>query len=40
MFLPQKGFTEKTKLTISFMKRKMAEYDELKKEVEDDKKFE
>ena len=27
------GITEKTKLTINFMKRKMKEYDELKKEI-------
>ena len=32
--LTPKGITEKTKLTISFMKRKMKEYDELKKEME------
>ena len=31
--LTPKGFAEKTKLTISFMKRKMKEYDELKKEL-------
>ena len=29
-----KGITERTKLTIDFMKRKMKEYDELKKELE------
>ncbi len=29
-----KGITERTKLTINFMKRKMKEYDELKKELE------
>ncbi len=28
-----KGISEKTKLTISFMQRKMQEYDELKKEI-------
>ena len=28
------GIAEKTKLTINFMKRKMKEYDELKKEIE------
>ena len=28
-----KGITERTKLTIDFMKRKMNEYDELKKEL-------
>ena len=28
------GITAKTKLTINFMKRKMKEYDELKKELE------
>ena len=32
-FLTPKGFTFKTKLTISFMKRKMKEYDELKLEL-------
>ena len=31
--LTPKGVTEKTKLTINFMKRKMKEYDELKKEI-------
>jgi len=29
-----KGLSERTKLTINFMKRKMKEYDELKKELE------
>ena len=29
-----KGIAERTKLTINFMKRKMREYDELKKELE------
>tara|TARA_A100001011_G_scaffold144296_1_gene152446 strand:- start:3468 stop:3782 length:315 start_codon:yes stop_codon:yes gene_type:complete len=29
-----KGITERTRLTINFMKRKMNEYDELKKELE------
>ena len=29
-----KGVAERTKLTINFMKRKMKEYDELKKELE------
>ena len=32
--LTPKGMTEKAKLTINFMKKKMAEYDELKKEME------
>ena len=32
--LTPKGISEKTKLTINFMKRKMNEYDELKKELE------
>ena len=36
--LTPKGITEKTKLTLSFMKRKMVEYDELKKEIESKKK--
>ena len=31
--LTPRGITEKTKLTISFMKRKMQEYDELQKEL-------
>ena len=31
--LTPKGITEKAKLTINFMKRKMREYEELKKEV-------
>ncbi len=31
--LTPKGITEKTKLTINFMKRKMKEYDELKYEL-------
>ena len=31
--LTPKGIAEKTKLTINFMKRKMKEYDELKKEI-------
>jgi len=29
-----KGIAEKTKLTINFMKRKMKEYEELKKEID------
>ena len=32
--LTPKGISEKTKLTINFMKRKMQEYDELKSELE------
>ena len=32
-----KGITEKTKLTVRFMKRKMNEYDELKNEYEKEK---
>ena len=31
--LTPRGITEKTKLTVNFMKRKMKEYDELKKEI-------
>ena len=31
--LTPKGLSEKTKLTINFMKRKMHEYDDLKKEL-------
>ena len=33
--LTPKGITAKTKLTINFMKRKMKEYEELKKEISD-----
>tara|TARA_B100000686_G_scaffold301233_1_gene336375 strand:+ start:142 stop:441 length:300 start_codon:yes stop_codon:yes gene_type:complete len=33
--LTPRGIAEKTKLTINFMKRKMKEYDELKKEMSD-----
>ena len=31
--LTPKGFSEKTKLTVNFMKTKMKEYDELKAEL-------
>ena len=31
--LTPSGITARTKLTINFMKRKMQEYDELKKEI-------
>ena len=34
--LTKKGLTEKTKLIIHFMERKMREYDELKKEISKD----
>jgi len=33
--LTPQGIAEKTKLTVNFMKRKMDEYDELKKELKD-----
>ena len=33
--LTPRGIAEKTKLTLNFMKQKMKEYDELKKEVND-----
>jgi len=33
--LTPRGISEKTKLTINFMKQKMKEYDELKKEIKD-----
>ena len=33
--LTPRGITEKTKLTLNFMKRKMREYDELKKEIKE-----
>ena len=36
--LTPKGITTKTKLTLNFMKRKMKEYDELKSEIDDEKK--
>ena len=32
--LTPKGISEKTKLTINFMKRKIKEYDELKSEID------
>ncbi len=32
--LTPKGISEKTKLTVNFMKRKMIEYEELKKEID------
>jgi len=32
--LTPKGFSVKTKLTVNFMKRKMIEYEELKKEID------
>ena len=35
--LTPRGVAEKTKLTINFMKRKMQEYDELKKELLEEK---
>ena len=35
--LTPKGISERTRLTINFMKRKMKEYDELKKELEKNK---
>tara|TARA_E500000178_G_scaffold356643_1_gene436537 strand:+ start:1308 stop:1616 length:309 start_codon:yes stop_codon:yes gene_type:complete len=36
--LTTEGIATKTKLTINFMKKKMEEYDELKKEIETEKK--
>ena len=33
--LTPKGISEKTKLTLNFMRRKMQEYDELKKELKE-----
>ena len=36
--LTPEGLSQKTKLTINFMKRKMQEYDELKKELKQNKK--
>tara|TARA_B110000196_G_C20823849_1_gene510467 strand:- start:241 stop:540 length:300 start_codon:yes stop_codon:yes gene_type:complete len=33
--LTPKGLAEKTKLTLNFMKRKMKEYDELKREIKE-----
>ena len=35
--LTPRGITEKTRLTLNFMKRKMREYDELKKEIRNKK---
>jgi len=37
--LTPRGIAKKTKLTINFMKRKMREHDELKKEIKNSKKF-
>ena len=37
--LTPKGIKQKTKLTLNFMVRKMKEYDELKKELEEQKKI-
>lgn len=37
-YLTPKGFSEKTKITIRFMKLKMQEYDELQKELREQKK--
>ena len=34
--LTPRGIAEKTKLTLNFMKRKMKEYDELKREIKED----
>ena len=36
-FLTPKGISEKTKITINFMKQKMTEYEELKKEINNEK---
>ena len=36
--LTPRGISEKTKLTINFMKRKMDEYDQLKKEIDEQNK--
>ena len=36
--LTPKGISEKTRLTLNFMKRKMKEYDELKKEFKEGRK--
>ena len=38
-FLTSKGISEKTKITVNFMKQRMAEYEELKKEIKNDKKL-
>ena len=35
--LTPRGLAQKTKLTINFMKRKIKEYDELKKELKNEK---
>ena len=35
--ITRKGITERTKLTVNFMKKKMKEYDELKKELKENK---
>ena len=38
--LTSRGISEKTKLTINFMRRKMKEYDELKKELNETNTYE
>ena len=38
--LTPRGISEKTKLTINFMRRKMKEYDELKKELKETNTYE
>ena len=36
-YLLQKEYQKKTKLTVSFMKRKMTEYEELKEDLKNNK---
>ena len=38
-FLTPKGISEKTKITVNFMKQRMAGYEELRKEIKNDKKL-
>ena len=38
-FLTPKGILEKTKITVNFMKQRMEEYEELRKEIKNDKKL-
>ena len=38
-YLTPKGISEKTKITVNFMKQRMAGYEELRKEIKNDKKL-
>ncbi len=38
-YLTLKGISEKTKITVNFMKQRMAGYEEFRKEIKNDKKL-